>query len=90
MVFTPNHLSQQDPQWKNEQPGFDNTMQPSAAPAPAPASQPAPQPPPQPAPPLTVIVSSAANAKIGVNGQWLKVKEPVGATGYVAAWFVQK
>lgn len=37
---------------------------------------------------LTLLEPEAG--KIGVNGQWLKVKEPGGVTGYVAAWFVQK
>jgi hypothetical protein len=32
--------------------------------------------------------ASVAQAKIGVNGQWLNVKEPGGITGYVAAWYV--
>jgi hypothetical protein len=36
---------------------------------------------------LTPLESMAG--KIGVNGQWLKVKEPSGVTGYVAAWFVE-
>lgn len=30
----------------------------------------------------------AAQAKIGVLNQWLKVREPGGQTGYVAAWYV--
>ena len=29
-----------------------------------------------------------AKKKIGVNGQWLKVKDPSGKVGYVAAWYV--
>ena len=29
-----------------------------------------------------------AKRKIGVNGQWLKVKDPSGKVGYVAAWYV--
>lgn len=29
-----------------------------------------------------------ARARIGVNGQWLKVQDVQGATGYVAAWYV--
>jgi hypothetical protein len=32
----------------------------------------------------------AASAKIGVVNQWLNVKDPVGETGYVAAWYVEK
>jgi len=40
---------------------------------------------------LTVLEdASAAQAKIGVNGQWLNVKEPGGQTGYVSARYVQK
>ena len=29
-----------------------------------------------------------AQPKVGVNNQWLNVKEPGGATGFVAAWYV--
>jgi hypothetical protein len=38
----------------------------------------------------TVLVVSEPNAreKIGRNDQWLKVKDPTGAEGFVAAWFV--
>jgi len=36
---------------------------------------------------LTLLEPAAG--KIGVNGQWLKVREPGGVTGYVAAWFVE-
>ena len=40
---------------------------------------------------LTVLEPAAtANGKIGVYGQWLKVRDPQGAEGYVAAWYVQK
>jgi hypothetical protein len=35
---------------------------------------------------LTPLEATAG--KVGVNGQWLRVKEPGGMTGYVAAWFV--
>lgn len=31
-----------------------------------------------------------AEAKIGKNDQWLKVKDPSGTEGYVAAWFVAR
>lgn len=31
-----------------------------------------------------------AEAKIGKNDQWLKVKDPSGSEGYVAAWFVSR
>ena len=38
----------------------------------------------------TVFTVTEANAetKIGKNDQWLKVKDPAGIEGYVAAWFV--
>lgn len=40
---------------------------------------------------LTVLEAEAqALPKIGKSGQWLNVREPGGASGYVAAWFVQK
>lgn len=40
---------------------------------------------------LTVLESAAAaEGKIGVYGQWLKVREPQGTEGYVAAWYVQR
>jgi hypothetical protein len=32
--------------------------------------------------------AGTALAKVGVQDQWLNVKEPGGMTGYVAAWFV--
>jgi hypothetical protein len=38
---------------------------------------------------LTVLEPNA-EAKIGKNDQWLKVKDPVGAEGVVAAWFVAR
>jgi hypothetical protein len=31
---------------------------------------------------------ATANAKLGVNGQWIHVQDPDGDQGYVAAWFV--
>jgi len=31
-----------------------------------------------------------ASQKVGVYNQWIKVKEPLGAEGYVAAWFVKR
>ena len=37
---------------------------------------------------LEPVVS--AQAKIGVYGQWLNVREPGGQTGYVAAWYIQR
>lgn len=39
---------------------------------------------------LTVVESGNAAAKIGQQGQWLKVKTADGVEGYVAAWFVTK
>ncbi len=40
---------------------------------------------------LTVLdPPDAAKARIGVFNEWLKVRDPVGAEGYVAAWYVQK
>jgi hypothetical protein len=38
---------------------------------------------------LTVLEPNA-EAKIGKNDQWLKVKDPTGAEGVVAAWFVAR
>jgi uncharacterized protein YkwD/uncharacterized protein YgiM (DUF1202 family) len=41
--------------------------------------------------PLTVLdLSLDAESKIGVFNQWLKVREPAGEEGYVAAWYVVK
>ena len=39
--------------------------------------------------PLTVT-EPEAERKIGKNDQWLKVKDPSGAEGFVAAWFVTR
>jgi hypothetical protein len=40
---------------------------------------------------LTVLEPAAtAESKVGVNGQWLNVRDPDGTTGYVAAWYVTK
>jgi hypothetical protein len=40
----------------------------------------------------SVVLTLEANAesKIGVNGQWLKVRDSSGTEGYVAAWYVTK
>jgi hypothetical protein len=38
---------------------------------------------------LSLEPAAAAQAKIGVDGQWINVQDPVGNRGYVAAWFVQ-
>jgi hypothetical protein len=31
-----------------------------------------------------------AESKIGKNDQWIRVKDPTGAEGFVAAWFVAR
>ncbi len=36
------------------------------------------------------VLEPNADAKIGRNDQWLKVKDPSGAQGFVAAWFVAR
>ena len=36
------------------------------------------------------VTEPNAEGKIGRNDQWLKVKDPSGAEGYVAAWFVTR
>jgi SH3-like domain-containing protein len=36
------------------------------------------------------VTEPNAEAKVGKNDQWLKVKDPSGADGYVAAWFVAR
>jgi len=42
-----------------------------------------------PGTPLIVLEpAGTAQAKIGVNNQWLNVQEPGGTVGYVAAWYV--
>jgi hypothetical protein len=38
---------------------------------------------------LTVIEPNAEN-KVGKSDQWLKVKDPAGTEGYVAAWLVAR
>jgi hypothetical protein len=38
---------------------------------------------------LTVLETNG-EAKIGKNDEWLKVKDPTGAEGVVAAWFVAR
>jgi hypothetical protein len=37
-----------------------------------------------------LILEPNADAKIGMNDQWLKVKDPTGTEGVVAAWFVAR
>ena len=39
---------------------------------------------------LLVTESGNPSAKVGAQGQWLKVKDIQGAEGYVAAWYVRK
>jgi len=36
------------------------------------------------------VTDPDSNQKIGVNGQWLKVKDATGREGYVAAWYVSR
>ena len=36
------------------------------------------------------VTEPNAEGKVGKNDQWLKVKDPNGADGYVAAWFVAR
>jgi hypothetical protein len=37
-----------------------------------------------------VVLEPNADVKIGRNDQWLKVKDPAGTEGFVAAWFVAR
>jgi hypothetical protein len=37
-----------------------------------------------------IAVEPNAASKIGLNDQWLKVKDPTGTEGFVAAWFVAR
>ncbi|NUM49331.1 MAG: SH3 domain-containing protein, partial [Anaerolineales bacterium] len=37
-----------------------------------------------------LVLETNWEAKLGKEGQWLKVKDVEGAEGYVAAWFVSK
>ena len=37
-----------------------------------------------------LVLEPNADAKIGMNDQWLKVKDPTGTEGVVAAWFVAR
>jgi hypothetical protein len=39
---------------------------------------------------LFTVTEPNAAAKVGKNDQWLKVKDPSGTEGYVAAWFVAR
>jgi SH3-like domain-containing protein len=36
------------------------------------------------------VTEANAEAKVGRNDQWLKVKDPAGVEGFVAAWFVRR
>ena len=36
------------------------------------------------------VTETGGEAKVGKNDQWLKVKDPTGTEGYVAAWFVAR
>jgi hypothetical protein len=37
-----------------------------------------------------LVTEANAEAKVGKNDQWLKVKDPSGTEGVVAAWFVAR
>lgn len=39
---------------------------------------------------IVVTLEAGAESKIGVNGQWLKVRDASGAEGYIAAWYVRR
>jgi len=39
---------------------------------------------------IVTVLEDDADSKIGVNGQWLKVRDITGAEGYIAAWYVTK
>lgn len=39
---------------------------------------------------ISLEAKAQAKSKIGVQGQWLRVQEPNGDQGYVAAWFVSE
>ncbi len=39
---------------------------------------------------IVVTLDADAESKIGVNGQWLKVRDASGAEGYIAAWYVRR
>jgi len=36
-----------------------------------------------------LTLEKGANSKIGVDGQWLKVRDTSGTEGFVAAWYVK-
>ena len=36
------------------------------------------------------IAEAGGESKIGANNQWIKVKDPGGTEGYIAAWFVAR
>lgn len=39
---------------------------------------------------ISLEPKATAKSKIGVNGQWLRVQDPKGDQGYVAAWYVSE
>jgi uncharacterized protein YgiM (DUF1202 family) len=39
---------------------------------------------------VVLALEADAQSKIGVNGQWLKVRDSSGIEGYIAAWYVTK
>jgi hypothetical protein len=39
---------------------------------------------------ISLEAKATAKSKLGVNGQWLRVQDPKGDQGYVAAWYVSE
>ena len=39
---------------------------------------------------IVVALEADAATKVGVNGEWLKVRDASGVEGYLAAWYVEK
>ncbi len=39
---------------------------------------------------ISLETKATAKSKVGVNGQWLRVQDPKGDQGYVAAWYVSE
>ena len=39
---------------------------------------------------IVVALEANASSKVGVNGEWLKVRDASGVEGYLAAWYVEK
>ena len=36
------------------------------------------------------LIEANANSKVGVNGQWVRVRTPQGQEGFAAAWYLEK